>query len=203
MIENIGIDKGFRKEIIRNKDRNKILNPFLNIREQERYYKMMQLKFNINFPIKPALNICQYIKSDRVKIDPLEMSSIYKIECTKIMKQGIRLSKRKIKEHKGGIRKGREKIAIAKITLNECININYGKMRKLANYNKNYAYHRESIEILSHEKKACNNMEYFTIDEEWQQLLQEDNMHDWRTGKKQNELGYQKTFQLKNLVESH
>ena len=35
------------------------------------------------------------------------------------------------------------KITIAKITLNKNINNNWGKMRKLAIYNRNYAYCRD------------------------------------------------------------
>ena len=78
-------------------------------------------------------------------------------------------------------KKNKKKTSMSKIVLNENI-INYDKTRKLANYsNRNYAYCRESMMILLN-KKACNNMEHFAIDEKWQQLLQKEWLHKWRTG---------------------
>ena len=75
--------------------------------------------------------------------------------------------KEKIREYKGDIWNGIEKTDIVKITLNENININYDKTRKVTNYNnRNYAYFRELTEILSN-KKACNNEDHFTLHEEW------------------------------------
>ena len=60
----------------------------------------------------------------------------------------------------------REKTTIAKIVLNELININYNKTKKIANYdNRNYAFCREVLEIASN-SKTCNTIDYFSIDKE-------------------------------------
>ena len=54
----------------------------------------------------------------------------------------------------------KKKTVIAKITLNENTNINYDKMKKLANYNnRNHAYNCTPKEIISN-RKTCNNMKH-------------------------------------------
>ena len=97
------------------------------------------------------------------------------MNITKEIKQDyyIGLIKRKrILVHKRDVCNEREKIAIAKMTINENININYDKTKKFANYNnRNYVYCCKVIEIIS-SCKACNSIEYFSIGNEWQWLLQ-------------------------------
>ena len=61
---------------------------------------------------------------------------------------------------------GREKTAIVKVYLNENINVNYDKTKKLTNYNnRNYAYCQEAIEIISN-SEACSSIKHFSIDNE-------------------------------------
>ena len=115
-------------------------------------------------------DICQTLKSDQDKIDPLETSGLYRIEFNKNNKKWILLLKRKVKErikdYKGDIHNGREEEAVVKTTLNDNMNINYNKAKKLANYNdRSYAYFPEALEIAS-SCKACYTIEHFSIDKE-------------------------------------
>ena len=74
-------------------------------------------------------------------------------------------------EHKRNIHDGKETTAIGKIALNEAINVNYKKTKKLTNYNNwNYIYCYKAIEIISN-CRACKNIEHFSIKRQW--LLQE------------------------------
>ena len=98
------------------------------------------------------------------------MSGIYRIECNNDNKTGyyIGLTKRGIKEKKCkfDISNSRENTVIAKISPKENIYINYNKIKRLANFNnRNYAFYREAIEIISN-NKTCNTMEYFSVDQE-------------------------------------
>ena len=53
----------------------------------------------------------------------------------------------------------------------------------LVNFNnQKYVYCQESIEILNN-NRSCNDMEYYTMDKKWQQLLREEFMSE---EKKQN-----------------
>ena len=54
-------------------------------------------KYNVYFPIKTAPKICQILKSDKDKIDPMETSGIYRIEFNKNNKTEyyVGLAKRK------------------------------------------------------------------------------------------------------------
>ena len=88
----------------------------------------------------------------------------------------IGLTKRKIKEHKGNMHNCREKTAIAKITLNKNININYNKTKKIAIYNnRNYVFCCKTLEIAS-SSKTCKTIEHFSIVKEWQWILKDDDM---------------------------
>ena len=100
----------------------------------------------------------------------------------KIIKKGcyIGVTKRKIKErikeHQNDIRNSKNNTAIAKLALNQNIQINFNNLKKLANYNnRTYGYCREAIEI-ENSREACNDTEHFSLDPEWQQILNERSM---------------------------
>ena len=94
--------------------------------------------------MKPAPNIYRILKSGRDKIDPMETSRIYKIECNKDNETGyyIGLTKRKIKDHKGDILNNEEN-SNSKNSFNR-------KYQQITNFNiRNYVFCREAIGIIS------------------------------------------------------
>ena len=58
----------------------------------------------------------------------------------------------------------------------------YDKDQKKTGKHRNCAFSVEALEIASY-SKACNIIEHFSIDKEWQQIFKEDDMYRKREGK--------------------
>ena len=72
-----------------NRQKKQNIEPILHCKGTRHVLENEATKYNINVPIKllapmhPALNVYQILKSDKDKIDHMETSGMYRIECNK------------------------------------------------------------------------------------------------------------------------
>ena len=69
---------------------------------------------------------------------------------------------------------------------------------KVTNHNRNYAYSTEAHKIVSN-NKACDIIEHFSMDEEWQWILKDDKYRR----EKDNGTNVNRHYQCLNTEEDH